>query len=77
VSRSIARCTHSGVADSGVLASASNGLPSRNLGTTCAPRRIARNVRADTDAVSTAMSAAELPMPSTSTRLPRYGSGSR
>src|SRR5206468_2820337 len=49
-------------------------MPNRYLGRTCAPRRIARNVRSETLDVSTAISQAELPMPSTSTRLPMYSS---
>ena len=43
----------------------------------CAPRRIARYVSSATREDSTAMSVAELPMPSTTTRLPANTSGVR
>ena len=52
-------------------------MPNMYLGRMCAPRRIARSVDSATRVDSTAMSQAELPMPSTSTRLPTSGSGVR
>ena len=57
------------------LPSSSVGLPFRYLGRIQAPRRIARNVFSATRDASTAMSVAELPIPSTSTRLPSSTSG--
>ena len=59
----------------GVFVSRSDGWPKRYFGMMCAPRRMARNVRSEMLDVSTAMSAAELPIPTTSTRRPAYGSG--
>ena len=71
IADSSARCTaNDPIRATGEVVRWSVGMPKMYLGTTCAPRRIARNVRADTLDVSTAMSQAELPMPSTSTRLP-------
>ncbi len=58
-------------------AASSIGLPPRNLGSTQAPRRIARKVFSAIREDSTATSTAELPIPSTSTRLPTSTSGSR
>jgi hypothetical protein len=56
----------------------SMGVPAMYLGRTWAPRRIARYVMFDTREVSTAMSVAELPMPSTSAFLSmKRSSGSR
>ncbi len=51
------------------------GFPNRYLGTTWAPRRIARKAFSALREASTAMSVAELPIPSTSTRLPSSTSG--
>ena len=48
----------------------SRGVDPKYLGMIHAPRRMAMKVRLDTREVSTAMSQAELPMPSTSTFLP-------
>ncbi len=53
----------------------SMGLPNANLGTMCAPRRLARYTCLATVLSSTAMSMAELPMPSTTTELPSKPSG--
>ena len=52
-------------------------MPNMYLGRMCAPRRIARSVDSATRLDSTAMSQAELPMPSTRTRLPASTSGVR
>ena len=54
----------------------SSGLPNRYFGITHAPRRAARYVAAAEKLASTAMSIAELPIPSTTTRLSRKNSGS-
>ncbi len=53
----------------------SMGLPKANLGTMCAPRRLARYTFAATPLSSTAMSIAELPIPSTTTERPSKPSG--
>jgi hypothetical protein len=55
----------------GSFLSWSNGLPNRYFGVIQAPRRAARYVDFATELDSTAMSIALLPMPSTTTFLPR------
>ena len=52
-------------------------MPNMYFGRMCAPRRIARSVEAATREDSTAMSQAELPMPSTRTRLSTSGAALR
>ena len=54
----------------------SSGRPKTYLGTIQAPRRAARKTRSAVWVASTAMSIAELPMPSTTTRLPAKNVGS-
>ena len=53
------------------------GMPPMYLGMIHALRRVERKVAAALLATSTAMSTAELPMPTTSTRLPANGSAVR
>jgi hypothetical protein len=54
----------------------SSGRPKTYLGSTHAPRRAARCTDAAVNDASTAMSMAELPMPSTTTCLSRKNPGS-
>ena len=66
--------TASGTCTGGAIES--SGRPNRYLGITHAPRRAARYVARAWKEDSTAMSIAELPMPSTTTRLSRKNAGS-
>ena len=73
----VSDCSARGAPANGVLVSLSVGMPKMNFGRMCAPRRMARYVAAASRDASTAMSVAELPMPSTTTRLPWRTSGVR
>ena len=60
----------------GVVTIWSSGRPNTYFGTTHAPRRAARKTRSADWLASTAMSIAELPIPSTTTRLSGKSDGS-